>query len=251
VGDLLGEGGALTGPVTEPAVEFVSVLGKGKSNGRDPRGHRKPEPAAANGLPPTGSSLEIDLSAPRQGERLPLDLRGRLPARGFVNLAEARAVVRKLEELLVRSVHSNGHAPQVVVVALYPAQAELIRHLLMQTPALAAHARAIEVGAPGQFRHREADIVLVSLTRSHSHRAVAYGEGPAALVQAWTRARRRLVLLGDPGNLLRRCQWRGVLDHLDEAAAGREGLLLGQLANYLQGQGPCQAAFRLCESHVT
>jgi hypothetical protein len=59
------------------------------------------------------------------------------------------------------------------------------------------------------------------------------------------------VLLGDPGNLLRRSQWRGVLDHLDEAAAGREVQILGQLARYLHGQGLCQTAFRICEGIPT
>jgi hypothetical protein len=241
--DLQGDGsGALAGG--EPAVEFVPVLGKGKGPGRGPR---RPEPGA---WPATGAGLEIDLAAPpRPAERLPSELRSHLPPRGYVNLPEARAVVRKLEELLVKPGHANGngHAPQVAIVALYAAQAELIRQLLHQCSALTAHAAAIRIGVPGSFRHQEADVVLVSLTRSHSHRAVAYGDGPAALVQAWTRARCRLVLLGDPGNLVRRSQWRGVLDHLDEAAAGREGQILGQLVRYLHGQGLCQAAFRLCE----
>jgi superfamily I DNA and/or RNA helicase len=94
-------------------------------------------------------------------------------------------------------------------------------------------------------------VVLVSLTRSHSHRAVAYGECPAALELAMTRARRLLVLVGDPGNLARRSQWRGVLDHLDEQAGNREAWLFGQLLRYLQGRGNCQSAFRLSDSATT
>jgi hypothetical protein len=250
LGDLLGHGGTASIAATEPVVEFVAVLGKGKPPRRDHRGNRTGE-AAPSGLPATGAGLEIDLSAPRQGDRLPSEVRGQLPARGFVNLPEARAVIRKLEELLLKPGLGNGHAPQIAVVALYPAQAELIRHFLRRSPVLAAHAAAIEVGPPAQFRHREADVVLVSMTRSHSHRAVAYGEGPAAILQAWTRARHRLVLLGDPGNLIRRSHWRGVLDHLDEAAAGREAHILGQLVRYLQGHGHHATAFRLSESHTS
>jgi hypothetical protein len=227
------------------AVEFVPVFTRNRGPTRGPR---KPEQVGPS-WPATGSGHEIDLAAPRQAERLPQELRAHLPARGFVNLPEARAVVRKLEEWVTRSSRSNGHGskPHFAVIALYPAQAELIRHLAAQSPLLAPHAPSIPVGPPAHFRHTEADVVLVSMTRSHNHRAVAYGEGPAGLILAWTRARERLILVGDPGNLQRRCQWQGVLDHLDEAAAVHEALLLGQLTRYLHGQGASQAAFRLSE----
>jgi superfamily I DNA/RNA helicase len=94
--------------------------------------------------------------------------------------------------------------------------------------------------------------VLVSLTRSHSHRAVPLGEEPRHLEVALTRARDRLILLGDPGTLLRRSQWDGgPLDHLDEAATRREGRLAARLVGYLQGQGPHARAVRLCEGNCS
>jgi hypothetical protein len=262
VNDLLGAGtyciSATRAETSEPAVEFVPVLGnpRGKGGSRnDHRGPRKPEAAPA-GLPTTGAGLETDLASVRQGDRVPQELRNLPPGRGFVNLQEARAVVRKLEDLF-RKPGVNGQGPlptpSVGVLALYPAQAELIRQLAQQSPTLAnvvagsPDRATLVIGPPAAWRHREADTVVVSLTRSHHHRAVAYGEGPAALVLAWTRARRRLVLVGDPGNLARRCQWQGVLDHLEEAAACREGQLLGQLLRYIQGHGRRGRTFRMCE----
>jgi hypothetical protein len=245
---------SLTTAYGGPAVEFVTVPapGKGKNGGRGPR---KGAAASAVGLPASGGGLELDLAAPRHGDRLPSELRAGLPNRGFVNYLEARAVVRKLEELYRKTDHRNGSntapvVPATLVIALFPAQAELIRQLIKQTPALVGCDAAITVGVPATFRHREAEVVVVSLTRSHTHRAVAYGEGPAVLALALTRAQRQLILVGDPGNLVRRSQWQGVLDHLDEAAAYREGQMLGQLVRYLQGQGLCQQAFRICEGSV-
>src|SRR5262249_8433314 len=105
----------------------------------------------------------------------------------------------------------------------------------------------VVVDAPGGFRQREFDVVLVSLTRSHGHRAVSYGESVAQLALALTRARQRLILFGDVGTLVRRTQWEGVLDHLDEAAAAREGLIVSRLVAYLQGQGRHSSVFRLSE----
>jgi superfamily I DNA and/or RNA helicase len=160
-----------------------------------------------------------------------------------VNYFEAQAVVRKLEEL-----YAAAETPgQVGVLALYPAQAELIRQLVRRNPKLSSAAAALHIDVPAAFRQRECDVAVVSLTRSHGHRAVPFGDGPAALLLALTRARRRLVLVGDPGTLARRVDWRGALDHLDEAAAATEARLLGQVLRYVQGQGRHADAFQLSE----
>lgn len=189
-----------------------------------------------------GAGLELDLADVRQRDRLPAELRPHLPATGIVNYFEAQAVVRVLRQLII----GEAADPRaVMVVALYASQAVLIRRLLQETPELATCAGQIEVGAPAQWRQREAATVLVSLTRSHTHRAVAFGDGPRALATAFTRARHRLLVFGDPGTLLRRCAWEGPLEHLDQATAGREQRLLAGLVRYLQGSGTHAAAFQL------
>src|SRR5262249_32978243 len=47
--------------------------------------------------PRDGAGLELDLSAVRQADRLPVGLRQGLPTRGFVNYLEAQALIRRLE----------------------------------------------------------------------------------------------------------------------------------------------------------
>jgi superfamily I DNA and/or RNA helicase len=126
----------------------------------------------------------------------------------------------------------------VGVIALYAAQAELLRRLIERSAALAASGLSVEVGTPATFRQRECLAALVSLTRSHSHRAVTFGEGPHALALALTRAASRLQLFGDPGTLARRTQWGGPVDHLDEAAAARERALVSRLLAHLHGPAP-------------
>ncbi|HEV3257115.1 MAG TPA: hypothetical protein VG013_09570, partial [Gemmataceae bacterium] len=90
-------------------------------------------------------------------------------------------------------------------------------------------------------------VAVLSLTRSHAHHAVTFGDSPQVLALALTRASKKLILLGDPGTLVRRCQWEGPLDHLDEASAAHERELIDCLVRYLQGQGLHQRAFHLCE----
>lgn len=243
------------------AVEFVPVPSLAATTGprrrpeAGPRAHANGARVAAPPAPLTraprgGAGLELDLAAPRHVDRLPTELRAELPRRGFVNYLEAQAVVRKLEALAADpALRAAGPParPDVAVLALYPAQAELIRRLLRQRPALADGALAVEIDVPGAFRQREAAVVLLSLTRSHTHRAVSFGEEPQALLQALTRARSRLVLFGDPGTLARRGQWEGPLDHLDEIAAGRERRIVCHLLHYLQGHGRHPEVFHLAE----
>jgi hypothetical protein len=105
------------------------------------------------------------------------------------------------------------------------------------------------VDVPAGFREGECWIGLVSLTRSHTHRAVSFGAGPELLVRALTRARARLVLFGDPGTLARRSQWEAPLDHLDGPASAREHRLVTRLVRYLNGHGAAVHRFQLCEGN--
>jgi hypothetical protein len=198
-----------------------------------------------------GAGLELDLADPRHRGRLPGDLASTLPGQGIVNYTEAQAVVRTLETLAadaaLRDSAPRAGAPALGVAALYPAQADLLRWLIQQSPTLAATDLEVVVDVPAGFRQRECLILLLSLTRSHTHRAVSFGPGPEALALALTRARDRLIVFGDTGTLARRCRWEAALDHLDEAASARERALLGGLVAYVQGDGPHRHAFRVRE----
>jgi hypothetical protein len=237
VTDILYRGDGLrvapTAAPTEPAVRFVPVPA-------DRRGGRA-EPAA-RGLPAKGGAgLEVDLADVPHGDRLPGELRSVLPKRGVVNHMEAAALVRALEKTAAAS---------IAVVALSPAQAELIRLLVQRSPALAGRP-APRVDVPAGFGEEEFDTVLLSLTRSHAHRAVALGDGPAQLALALTRARRQLVIFGDVGTLARRGQCAGPVDHLDEAVAGRERDIVLRLLEYVHGRGPHREAFAVAEGSTS
>jgi hypothetical protein len=219
VGELLG--GAYSGPPSNgapPCVEFVPVPG---ANGR-------------NGSP-AGAGLETNLADGLQRGRLPPEFVD-LPVTGLVNIAEARTIVRELQRL-------DAGAGPIAVLALTTAQADLVRRLVRTTPNVPAD---VVVTTPSEFRHREAGTVIVSFVRSHTHRAVPYGDEPDWLPQALARGRRRLVLVGDPGTLARRADWDGPLEHLDGPAARRERDLVRQLVRYLHGRGRFSRAFRLC-----
>jgi hypothetical protein len=216
------------------AVEFVAVPSlKAVEGGRRNLNQRQESVVPGPSAWPRkgGAGLELDLTDPRNRERLPPEIRTRLPSQGFVNYPEGQAVVQGLATVAAEI--ANGRAgPRIAVLALYPAQVELIRQLIQQSPLLAD--LDVEVVTPNCYRQREADVVLLSLTRSHSHRPVAFGDGPRALALALTRARSKLVLFGDPGTLMRRSQWDGPLEHLNETTAALERTLIARLVRHLE-----------------
>jgi hypothetical protein len=253
---LAGASGLSVGEEAGPAVEFVPVpslrddvrqgAGMVLSGQRSAHGRGRTAQAVHTAQPPRrgGAGLELDLADVRHRDRLPSEYRAALPDTGLVNYLEAQAVVHTLEALAADPAVRAGR-PRVGVIALYPGQAALIRRLLQQAPAAAALDVCVDV--PAGFRERECRIALVSLTRSHSHRAVSFGDGPPALTVALTRAREKLYLFGDVGTLVRRSQWHNPLDHLDEAASAREWAVVSRLLAYVQGQGRHASLFQLRE----
>ncbi len=231
----------------EIAVELVPVPPLPWARERRGRNEPRHRPVQSRG----GAGLEMDLTDARPNQdRLPPEFRPLLPPQGLVNYMEAVAVVRTLEEMHAGQ-NGEAHAPSVAVIALYPAQAELIRLLLARSELLTAAGVTVTVGVPATLAEAEYDTVLISLTRSHAHRAVTFGDGPRALTQALTRARRRLVLFGDVGTMARRSQWEGAVDHLDESAALRERDLVVKLLDYIHGYGCRSETFLLREGGST
>jgi superfamily I DNA and/or RNA helicase len=153
-------------------------------------------------------------------------------------------VVRRVETLIARA---KVPPEQIAVIALCPAQVELLRAMLEHSAPLRQASAVVPVYLPGAVRQQEFPVVLVSLTRSNAGQAVSFGEGPHALTLSLTRACRRLILFGDPGTCVRRSQWQGALDHLDEQAAAREAQVFTRLVSYLQGRGRHAAFFHLSE----
>lgn len=201
-----------------------------------PRDGRRGRVGEHLSLPKEGAGLEIDLGSARSGGRIPNEVFAALPRRGIANYLEGHALVRRLEHLLAAEPVA---ADSLGVVALQEGQAILLRRLVAGSAILKE--RNIPVGLPEDFRHREFDTVLLGLTRSHSHRSVAYAADPEDLVQAMTRARRRLLVFLDPGSLVRRAGWQGPLEHLDGEAAAREAALLGRLLQSLRRAVSCMA----------
>jgi hypothetical protein len=227
-------------------VEFVAVPQQRREKGKN-------RSASGLSLPRMGAGLELDLADPKQRGRLPLDLRMELPHEGFANFLEAQAVIRELEMLTSGAAgapitaSAADAAWQVGVLALYEGQTELIRGLARQNARLLASRAIWNVATAGKLPKHRYDVVLLSLTRSHLHRAVSFGSSPDAILWAMTRAGRRLIVFGDIGTLVRRSMWDGPLDHLNAVASARERQTMARLMDYIAGKATQKSIFALRE----
>jgi hypothetical protein len=242
----------------ESPVVFVPVVGKlsdeTQADVRQAGGakHNRKRTAAASTNHVTSLALECNLSDPRQRSTLPEHLRTLLPRDGIVNLAEAQAVIHSLESLIqdpsLRAHASQGGRPVVGVIALYSAQAELIRRLIQLSSALSAAEIEFVVADPTARCAFECSILLVSLTRSSGNMAVSVGDGPHRLIQALTRATDKVLIFGDLDALQRRCHWDGPVESLDEATARNERAILARLIQYVNGSGALREKNHILES---
>jgi hypothetical protein len=254
-------------PATDAAVRFISVPGFSERDDRQrersgTRGGAGFEADLAQSSSADRLSPELRGSLPRQGlinhpearaavstlESLLSDAAFRSEAAGWQQRFSNAACGRVNTSESCQG-QTPAHAPEIVLTALYESQVRLLRLLVSQSATLrqagltqigegrfrlpGSVSLDIAVESPPGLRQRECMALVLSLTRSHSHRAVAFGEQPGWLPLALTRPCGRLLLLGDPATLARRTQWRGAVDHLDETAGERERELIDGLLRTL------------------
>jgi hypothetical protein len=128
------------------------------------------------------------------------------------NEGEAALVAAEVERLLAR-----GVAPgEVAVIAPYEAQVRRLRALL--APRLD---EGLEVDTVDGFQGREKEAVVVSLTRANADGEVGFLADVRRMNVALTRARRKLVVVGDGATVARHPFYAAFLAHAQAAGAWR------------------------------
>jgi ATP-dependent RNA/DNA helicase IGHMBP2 len=128
------------------------------------------------------------------------------------NLGEAGVIAR-----LVRALVSDGlGAAQIGVITPYAGQvAELVAALSDLVDA------GLEVDSVDGFQGREKEAILFSAVRSNANGEVGFLDDVRRLNVAVTRARRKLIVLGDSATLSTNETWRALFDHAIAVGAYR------------------------------
>ena len=152
----------------------------------------------------TQSPVEfIDTAGAGFDEEVELDGESRL------NRQEAALVCRK-----VRSLLDCGVAPgDIAVIAPYAAQVRLLREQL-SVPGL-------EIDSVDGFQGREKEAVAISLVRSNPRAEIGFLQDIRRMNVAMTRARRKLLLIGDSATLSTHPFYRRMIEYFEDIGTYR------------------------------
>jgi superfamily I DNA and/or RNA helicase len=124
-----------------------------------------------------------------------------------LNRQEAELVVRKVRELL-----EAGLAPaDIAVIAPYAAQVRLLRELLAVS--------GLEIDSVDGFQGREKEAVVISLVRSNSKGEIGFLADVRRMNVAMTRARRKLLIVGDSATLAGHPFYARLIEHCQGSGA--------------------------------
>jgi ATP-dependent RNA/DNA helicase IGHMBP2 len=121
------------------------------------------------------------------------------------NPEEAAFLIKHLTQLLQSiSEHYKGQpAPTIAVISPYREQVHVLRDLLAHAPDLQPYLDKIAINTIDGFQGQERDMVYISMVRSNAEGVIGFLSDIRRMNVAMTRARKKLVIVGDSATLSR------------------------------------------------
>lgn len=139
----------------------------------------------------------------------------------ITNPEEAAFLVRHLRQLVQElAPHFDpGSFPTLAVISPYRAQVQLLEELVEGSEALRPYASKIAVNTIDSFQGQQRDIVYIGLTRSNADNRIGFLSEIRRMNVAMTRARKRLVVIGDSATLSRLPFYAGFISYAERLNA--------------------------------
>jgi hypothetical protein len=168
-------------------------------------GHRLCDLPGVQGLPLTEQPVEfIDTAGAGYEEELEEDTGSRR------NAQEAGLAARKARALL----EAGLEPAQLGVITPYRAQVRRLRELLEDVP-------GVEIDSVDGFQGREKEAIIISLVRSNPEGDIGFLADTRRTNVAFTRARRKLIVIGDSATLAGHEFYQRMLTHFETTGAYR------------------------------
>jgi superfamily I DNA and/or RNA helicase len=119
------------------------------------------------------------------------------------NPEEAAFMLKHLATLVgqLQTRYTTDNFPSIGVISPYKHQVEVLKELLLSSPELLAARSAIAVNTIDSFQGQERDVVYISMTRSNAENIIGFLSDIRRMNVAMTRARKKLVVIGDSATL--------------------------------------------------
>ncbi len=134
------------------------------------------------------------------------------------NPEEGAFLYRHLTHLVktLSPLYETGHFPSIGVISPYRRQVEWLQDALNNQPTLLPYRSSITVNTIDSFQGQERDIIYISLTRSNTENRIGFLTDIRRMNVAMTRARKKLVVIGDSGTLSQYPFYAGFISYAEE-----------------------------------
>lgn len=121
------------------------------------------------------------------------------------NPEEASLLLKHLSQLVTNLAphYSAENFPTIGVISPYREQVYVLKELLEHTPALTPYAAKMAINTIDSFQGQERDIIYISMCRSNGEGSIGFLSDIRRMNVAMTRARKKLVVIGDSATLTR------------------------------------------------
>jgi ATP-dependent RNA/DNA helicase IGHMBP2 len=136
---------------------------------------------------------------------------------GISNPEEAAFLLRHAAGLLsaLETCYSPGNFPSIAIISPYRQQVHLLNELLPHNPTLLRFAPNITINTIDGFQGQERDIVYIGMTRSNPDSRIGFLSEIRRMNVAMTRARKKLVVIGDSATLAQTPFYAGFIEYAE------------------------------------
>jgi len=142
---------------------------------------------------------------------------------GLSNPEEAAFLLKHATRLVAElgAHYSVADFPSIAIISPYRLQVQLLQELLPHSTALQPYLHRISVNTIDSFQGQERDIVYIGMTRSNDDNRIGFLSEVRRMNVAMTRARKKLVVIGDSSTLSQSSFYAGFIAYAEEKEAYR------------------------------
>jgi ATP-dependent RNA/DNA helicase IGHMBP2 len=137
------------------------------------------------------------------------------------NPEEAAFLFKHLNQFVagLQTYYSIDNFPSIAIISPYRQQIEVMKDQLSGTAALLLLGGKISINTIDSFQGQERDIVYISMTRSNTDNNIGFLSDIRRMNVAMTRARKKLVVIGDSGTLSQLPFYAGFISYAENNGA--------------------------------
>lgn len=137
---------------------------------------------------------------------------------GRINKQEAELSVQTLKEYLQKIGRERILEERIDVglISPYKAQVQYLRQLIKKDPFFKPYRSAITINTVDGFQGQERDVILISLVRANEEGQIGFLNDLRRMNVAMTRARMKLIILGDVSTLTQHSFYRKLYEYIEE-----------------------------------